>query len=45
MYNQGECKSDMPHSNIQEIHKSNENITNIGSSILPEKVPIQIYSV
>ena len=45
MYNQGECKSDMPHSNIQEIHKPNENITNKGIRRLAEHVPTQIRIV
>ena len=44
MYNQGSCKSNIPFSTIQDIHNSNDKITNIGSSRLPEQVPIQIHS-
>ena len=45
MHNQGACKRNMPRSTIQEIHKSNYKLTNIGSSRLYEQVPIQRRSV
>ena len=45
MYNRRSCKSDMPHSTIQEKHKSNYNITNRDSSGLAEKVSIQMRVV
>ena len=38
-------QSKMPPITIQDIKKSNDNITNIGSSILTEHVPIQMNSV
>ena len=45
MYNQGFCKRNVPQSTIKDMHKYNEKITNRGSGILTEKIPIQRRSV